>query len=83
MLDAIRAEHPDAPAKEVGTEPALLDLGGDIAGNGISKLFLTIAAAFAAAERDRIREGGIQLAQLEQFGGSLRIFAQGGASQIK
>jgi hypothetical protein len=29
---------------------------GDIAGNGISKLFLTIAAAFAEAERDRIRE---------------------------
>jgi putative DNA-invertase from lambdoid prophage Rac len=34
----------------------LLDLGGDIAGNGLSKLFLTIAAAFAQAERDRIRE---------------------------
>jgi DNA invertase Pin-like site-specific DNA recombinase len=33
-----------------------LDLGGDIAGNGLSKLFLTIAAAFAEAERDRIRE---------------------------
>ena len=29
---------------------------GDITGNGISKLFLTIAAAFAEAERDRIRE---------------------------
>jgi putative DNA-invertase from lambdoid prophage Rac len=34
----------------------LLDLGGDIAGNGLSKLFLTIVAAFAEAERDRIRE---------------------------
>ena len=34
----------------------LLDLGGDISGNGLSKLFLTIAAAFAEAERDRIRE---------------------------
>ena len=34
----------------------LLDLGGDISGNGMSKLFLTIAAAFAEAERDRIRE---------------------------
>ena len=34
----------------------LIDLGGDIAGNGLSKLFLTIAAAFAEAERDRIRE---------------------------
>ena len=30
--------------------------GGDRAGNGLSKLFLTIAAAFAEAERDRIRE---------------------------
>ena len=30
--------------------------GGDISGNGLSKLFLTIAAAFAEAERDRIRE---------------------------
>ena len=35
---------------------ALSSLGGDISGNGISKLFLTIAAAFAEAERDRIRE---------------------------
>jgi DNA invertase Pin-like site-specific DNA recombinase len=34
----------------------MLDLGGDISGNGLSKLFLTIAAAFAEAERDRIRE---------------------------
>ncbi len=34
----------------------LLDLGGDISGNGLSKLFLTIAAAFAEAERDRICE---------------------------
>lgn len=34
----------------------LLDLGGDISGNGLSKLFLTIAAAFAEAERDRIVE---------------------------
>ena len=34
----------------------LIDLGGDIAGNGLSKLFFTIASAFAEAERDRIRE---------------------------
>jgi DNA invertase Pin-like site-specific DNA recombinase len=39
-----------------GVSLVLLDLGGDIAGNGLSKLFLTIAAAFAEAERDRIRE---------------------------
>ena len=32
-----------------GVKLHLLDLGGDIAGNGISKLFLTIAAAFAEA----------------------------------
>jgi DNA invertase Pin-like site-specific DNA recombinase len=42
--------------KDRGVKLHLLDLGGDIAGNGISKLFLTIAAAFAEAERDRIRE---------------------------
>ena len=34
----------------------LIDLGGDIAGHGLAKLFLTISAAFAEAERDRIRE---------------------------
>ena len=42
--------------KGKGVKLHLLDLGGDIAGNGLSKLFLTIAAAFAEAERDRIRE---------------------------
>jgi putative DNA-invertase from lambdoid prophage Rac len=42
--------------KTRGVKLHLLDLGGDIAGNGLSKLFLTIAAAFAEAERDRIRE---------------------------
>ena len=39
-----------------GVSLHLLDLGGDIAGNGLSRLFMTIAAAFAALERDRIRE---------------------------
>jgi DNA invertase Pin-like site-specific DNA recombinase len=42
--------------KARGVALHLLDLGGDISGNGLSKLFLTIAAAFAEAERDRIRE---------------------------
>jgi putative DNA-invertase from lambdoid prophage Rac len=42
--------------KQRGVKLHLLDLGGDIAGNGLSKLFLTIAAAFAEAERDRIGE---------------------------
>lgn len=39
-----------------GVSLHLIDLGGDVSGNGLSKLFLTIAAAFAEAERDRIRE---------------------------
>jgi putative DNA-invertase from lambdoid prophage Rac len=42
--------------RQRGVSLCLLDLGGDISGNGMSKLFLTIAAAFAEAERDRIRE---------------------------
>ncbi len=42
--------------KKRGVSLHLLDLGGDISGNGLSKLFLTIVAAFAEAERDRIRE---------------------------
>ena len=42
--------------KEKGVGLHLIDLGGDVLGNGLSKLFLTIAAAFAEAERDRIRE---------------------------
>ena len=52
-LDALNVVE-QLKAREVKLH--LLDLGGDIAGNGLSKLFLTIAAAFAEAERDRIRE---------------------------
>jgi putative DNA-invertase from lambdoid prophage Rac len=52
-LDALNVV---ASLKQRGVFLHLLDLGGDIAGNGLSKLFLTIAAAFAEAERDRIRE---------------------------
>ena len=52
-LDALRVVE-ELKARRVKLH--LLDLGGDIAGNGLSKLFLTIAAAFAEAERDRIRE---------------------------
>ncbi len=52
-LDALKVVE-DLKARSVKLH--LLDLGGDIAGNGLSKLFLTIAAAFAEAERDRIRE---------------------------
>lgn len=39
-----------------GVSLHLLDLGGDIAGNGMWRLFMTVAAAFAELERDRIRE---------------------------
>ena len=38
-----------------GVHLHLIDLGGDIT-NGMGKAFFTIAAAFAEAERDRIRE---------------------------
>ena len=52
-LDALQVV---ADLKACGVRLHLLVLGGEIAGNGLSKLFLTIAAAFAEAERDRIRE---------------------------
>ena len=39
-----------------GVDLVLLDLGGSVTGSGMSRLFLTITAAFAEAERDRIRE---------------------------
>ncbi|MCO5083953.1 MAG: recombinase family protein [Rhizobiaceae bacterium] len=52
-LDALKTVE---ELKAKGVRLHLIDLGGDIAGNGLSKLFLTIAAAFAEAERDRIRE---------------------------
>jgi DNA invertase Pin-like site-specific DNA recombinase len=34
----------------------MIDLGGDVTGNGISKLVFTILSVVAEAERDRIRE---------------------------
>jgi putative DNA-invertase from lambdoid prophage Rac len=40
--------------KEKGIRLHLIDLGGDVASNGISKLFFTIISAVAEAERDRI-----------------------------
>jgi hypothetical protein len=52
-LDALKVVE---DLKKRGVALHLRDLGGDISGNGLSKLFLTIAAAFAEAERDRIRE---------------------------
>ena len=52
-LDALQQTE---ALRERGVSLHLLDLGGDIAGNGLSQLFMTIAAAFAELERDRIRE---------------------------
>lgn len=42
--------------KKQGISFHLLDLGGDVTGNGVSKMFFTIVAAFAEFERDRISE---------------------------
>lgn len=45
-----------ARLKAQGVALHMLDLGGDVTGNGISKLVFTILSAVAEAERDRIRE---------------------------
>lgn len=42
--------------KKRGISLHMVDLGGDVTGNGISKLVFTILSAVAEAERDRIRE---------------------------
>jgi DNA invertase Pin-like site-specific DNA recombinase len=45
-----------AKLKEQAVSLHMIDLGGDVTGNGISKLVFTILSAVAEAERDRIRE---------------------------
>lgn len=52
-LDALRTVE---MLRERGVSLHMIDLGGDVSGNGLAKMFLTVAAAFAEAERDRIRE---------------------------
>ena len=42
--------------KDQGISLHLIDLGGDVTGNGMSKMVFTILAAVAEGERDRIRE---------------------------
>lgn len=42
--------------KAQGTGLVMIDLGGDVTSNGISKLVFTILSAVAENERDRIRE---------------------------
>jgi len=75
---AIDALHVQQVLKAKGVRLHLIDLGGDIAGNGLSKLFFTIASAFAEAERDRIREriGQVKADQRERgrFLGGARPF---------
>jgi DNA invertase Pin-like site-specific DNA recombinase len=45
-----------AKLQKAGVSLHMLDLGGDVTGNGISKLVFTILSAAAEAERGRIRE---------------------------
>ena len=52
-----------AKMKERGISLHMIDLGGDVTGNGISKLVFTILSAVAEAERDRIRERVTQAKQ--------------------
>ncbi len=52
-LDALQV---CADFKRQGVSLHLLDLGGDVSGNGVAGLFMKIAAAFAEFERDRIAE---------------------------
>jgi putative DNA-invertase from lambdoid prophage Rac len=42
--------------QKAGISLHMLDLGGDVTGNGISKLVFTILSAVVEADRDRIRE---------------------------
>ncbi len=42
--------------KKRGVALHLLDLGGDVTGNGMAGLFMKVAAAFAEFERDRVAE---------------------------
>jgi DNA invertase Pin-like site-specific DNA recombinase len=42
--------------KEQGVGLHMIDLGGDVIGNGVSKMVFTILAAVAEGERDRLRE---------------------------
>jgi len=53
---ALDALHILKQLKEQKVSLHMIDLGGDVTGNGISKLVFTILSAVAEAERDRIRE---------------------------
>jgi DNA invertase Pin-like site-specific DNA recombinase len=51
--------------KAQGVALHLIDLGGDVTGNGISRLVFTILSAVAESERDRIR-GRVQETKADQ-----------------
>ena len=53
---ALNALHELERLKAQGVSLHMIDLGGDVTGNGVSKLVFTILSAVAEAERDRIRE---------------------------
>lgn len=52
-LDALQTA---AKLKEMKVSLYLMDLGGDVTGNGIAHLFFTMVSAFAQFERERIAE---------------------------
>lgn len=65
-LDALKVVE---QFKAMGVELHLLDLGGNVCGNGLGKLMLTIASAFAEAERDRIQERAVETKRYQRSQG--------------
>jgi DNA invertase Pin-like site-specific DNA recombinase len=66
----------------------LLDLGGDVSGNGLAQVMLTITAAFAEFERDRIGERQREAKRHQKtlgryLGGTLRFGWRRGAGGIE
>jgi putative DNA-invertase from lambdoid prophage Rac len=60
--------------KNQGVALHMIDLGGDVCGNGISKLVFTILSAVAENERDRIRE---RIRDVKRDRASQRLFNGG------
>jgi putative DNA-invertase from lambdoid prophage Rac len=57
-----------------GVNLHMIDLGGDVTGNGISKLVFTILSAVAEAERDRIRDVKADQRKRERYLGGIVPF---------